>query len=587
MDIESLCMGCMRERPRINNDRQKQYVPMCPFCGFDRIKYTRDIEAEEQSVIETNKKTMYSGTTAALELPQRPLPPGTVIGGDYVIGKKLGAGGFGVSYIGFDKNFERRVAVKEFYPRGCADRDITGTNLVPRAGKRGVRFEEEREKFAHEGKVLAKFDEPGVVRVLSFVRAFNTAYIIMEFLEGKSLASYLRERGNYLPPAEALELVRPVIKSLSKLHEKGVIHRDISPDNIMLTQNGPKLIDFGAALGQGEYKEGAVIGKKGYAPIEQMKGTSIGPYSDVYAMCAMMYQMITSQKPPRSLERQQCDEIYSISAYQVYMPPVQEAAIMQGLAMDYRQRIKNAGDLYYLLYVYGADADSSVEGLQKMVRESATDVVLKKMKNENKRSRNKTRMLIATVTILILGCMIIAVRQISKIISDGNKSKPVVITEDSADAENTDSGSQDDTQTTVVDLAAYRDMLYESVNSDRKDNPASINEDYQLAADYTVGVCANADCSTTDEWNETMTDAAIDGLDRYSISYQGATAVGWVLRTYGNDMTIDSVKQDIYDYIAEINSGVDNPIDLSNCGEFGVSVGVHADGTYFWMVIYR
>jgi serine/threonine protein kinase len=354
-------MGCMKELP--------PGLGVCPFCGFDRIEYCRKIDEDERSVMETNRRTMYSGTTAMKELPQRPLPLGTVIGGSYVIGKRLGAGGFGVSYIGFDLNFERRVAVKEFYPRGYADRDITGTRLIPRQGKRGSYFEEQRELFAHEGKVLAQFDEPGVVRVLSFCREFNTAYIIMEYLEGQSLSSYMRSVGGYLPAADALALVRPVVSSLAKLHEKGVVHRDISPDNIMMTANGPKLIDFGAALGHGEHADGPPIGKKGYAPIEQLRRDgNPGTYSDVYALCAMIYQMITAQKPERSLERarafesangflegQVSSDIYSISAYQVYIPPVQESAIMQGLALDYKVRIKNAGDLYYLLYVYGVD----------------------------------------------------------------------------------------------------------------------------------------------------------------------------------------------------------------------------------------
>jgi cytoskeletal protein RodZ len=270
------------------------------------------------------------------------------------------------------------------------------------------------------------------------------------------------------------------------------------------------------------------------------------------------------------------------------MPPVQEAAIMQGLVMDYKQRIKNAGDLYYLLYVYGADTNSTVEGLQKKVQESATDVILKKMKAEHTRSKSRMGMIIATAVVLVLGCLIIAVRQISKNMSAENESRPVVITEAAESGqESTSDGDVSDEEITAENLIAYRDMLYESINSDRAGSPAEINDDYQGAADYAVEICVSADCATTDEWNEKMLDAAQMAMEKYSVPFKGSSAVGWVLRTYGNNMTIDSVKQDIYDYIEEINSGVENPIDLSNCSEFGVSVGIHSDGTYFWMIIYR
>ena len=584
MNIQNLCMGCMNEKP--------QGMETCPFCGFNINTYVNRINQDEQSVIETNRRTMYSGTNAPQEMPQRPLPTGTMLGENYIVGRRLGAGGFGVSYIGFDINFERKVAIKEFYPRGYADRDITGKNLILRQGKRGAYFKQQRELFAHEGKVLAQLDEEGIVRVLSFCKEYNTAYIIMEFLEGKSLSSYLKERGGYLPPDEALALVRPVVKSLKEIHEKGLVHRDISPDNIMLTEKGPKLIDFGAALGKGEHPEGPPIGKKGYAPIEQLKrGGTVGAYSDVYALCAMIYQMITASKPPRSMDREKQENIHSISEYGVSMRPVQEAAIMQGLAMDYRQRIKNAGDLYYLLYVYGADSNASVEGLQKKIRESSTDVITRKMQAEYIRSRNRIRMLIATACVLVAGFLIIAVRVVSENLQESRRDKPVVITEDSnVHVENDSAEKETDGQSgsealSSEDMEAYRDMLYESINRDRQaagGTEAALEPAFERAANSCIESCVNITASSQSEWSSKMTEAGTNALAQENI-----VGAGWWLQAYSSDMSIDGVKSDLYEYVESQNSGIENAIDLMNCTQIGISVGVHPDGTYFWVVIYR
>ena len=575
MNLQNLCMGCMSEKP--------QGMETCPFCGFNIQAYGNKINQDEQSIIDTNRKTNYSGTTAQQELPQRPLPVGTMLGENFIVGKKLGAGGFGVSYIGFDVNFERKVAIKEFYPRGYADRDFVGKKLIPRQGKRGAYFEQQRELFAHEGKVLAQIDEEGIVKVLSFCKENNTAYIIMEFLEGRSLSSYLKERGGYMPPEEALSLMRPVVKSLKEIHEQGLVHRDISPDNIMLTSKGPKLIDFGAALGKGEHPEGPPIGKKGYAPIEQLsRGGKVGAYSDVYALCAMFYQMITSTKPPRSMDRQRQDNIYTISAYKVSMRPVQEAAIMQGLAMDYNQRIKNAGDLYYLLYVYGVDANASVEGLQKQVRESSTEVITRKMQAEYKRSQNRMRMMIATACILIAGFLIIAVRVVTKNLQESRKEKPVVITETNVNSDDSEVNVQSGIN---GDLESYRDMLYEAINTDRTlegHSTLGADKSFEAAANNGIASCVNITASTREEWTTKMTEAGINALSSEKIEN-----AGWWIQSYDRDMSIDEVKSDLYSYVEMQNSGIENAVDLMNCNKLGISVGINSDGTYFWMVIYR
>lgn len=554
MDLNNLCMGCMKEKP--------SGFETCPYCGFNIIFYHQKIESEELSIIETNKKTALSGSNMVRELPQRPLPAGSKLDSNYIVGKKLGAGGFGVSYIGFDLNFERKVAIKEFYPRGYADRDATGLGLTPRLGKRGEYFLEQKEFFAHEGKVLAQVEEPGIVRVLSFIKANNTAYIVMEFLEGESLSDYVKKKGGYLSVAEALTIVKPVVKSLAHIHEKGLIHRDISPDNIMLTQNGPKVIDFGAALGKGEHPEGPPIGKKGYAPAEQLKrGCTVGSYSDVYSLCAMIYQIITGNKPPKSLDREVRDTIYPISAYQIPINSVQEAAIMQGLAMDYKKRIKNAGDLYYLLYVYGVDPNATVEGLNKQIEESSTDVIIKKMQAEHKRSQYKMKSLIVIGCIVVAGFLIIAVRTISRVIVNNNQKAPVVVsnTDDSYDELNT-----------------IRESMYNKFKKMSAENygiTLHVEATYEDAASDCIEVLVNANCKTKEEWQQMFTDSAVKAMTKHGLNLEG-----WVIKAYEPGMTVDDVYADL---VASANA------DLVTCGSIGISVGTHADGTVFWMIIYK
>ncbi len=573
MDFQNMCMGCMEIKPAGLNT--------CPYCGFNIITYSNKINNDEQSIIEINRRTM-STTSMPKELPQRPLPIGTMLGGSYMVGRRLGAGGFGVSYVGFDVDFERKVAIKEFYPKGYADRDVTGTNLVPRPGARGAYFTEQKEHFAHEGKVLAQVEEQGIVRVLSFCREFNTAYIIMEFLEGEDLAHYLNRRGGYLPVAEALEIMRPVVKSLALIHERGLVHRDISPDNIMLTKQGPKLIDFGAALGKGEHPEGPPIGKRGYAPSEQLKkGGVVGAHSDVYSLCATLYLLITGQKPPRSLDREKKDEIYNISDYGVEINRVQEAAIMQGLAMDYKLRIKNAGDLYYLLYVYGVKTESTVECLQKQVRESSTEVIMNKLERERKKSKTRLAYIIATICVLVLGCMIISVRAITKKLQESKKGTPVVITDDLGNT----TDESDSHSVTEDDLHTYIDALYDAVDSDRQSaGYGALNKDkaYEAAANAGVAKCTQISAASQSEWSDELTEAALETMDE-----NGITNAGWVIRAYSNDMTVEAIKEDIYAAIEDANKGIADAIDLMSCNKIGAATAISGDGTMFWMVIYR
>ena len=262
------------------------------------------------------------------------LKPGTVLQNRYLIGRVLGEGGFGITYIGLDKVLAKRVAVKEFYPAGAAHRAsvVSGDVIITRGKepmyRRGV------ERFVQEARSLAAFSsEDGIVDVLDTFQANNTAYIVMEYLEGDTLKTLLKTKGVF-DATKLIKLMEPVMKSLSVMHRTGFIHRDISPDNIMLTNNGKlKLMDFGSAryfLNQDS--ELSVMLKQGYAPVEQYSSRSQqGPYTDVYALCATIYTCITGTVPENSLDRSRYDTLVPPSAKGVRISPVHEKALLHGL----------------------------------------------------------------------------------------------------------------------------------------------------------------------------------------------------------------------------------------------------------------
>lgn len=182
------------------------------------------------------------------------LQKGTKLNGRYIIEDVLGEGGFGITYAGRDELLGVKVAVKEYYPQGIVVRNnsVDDVVTVTYAKQKDV-FNKGKTKFLEEARVIAKFnDQEGIVNVTDFFEANNTAYIVMEYLDGITLKEYIAENG-VLSPEDILELMAPVLESLDEVHKQGLIHRDISPDNIMLLKNGKvKLMDFGAAR---DYKQ--------------------------------------------------------------------------------------------------------------------------------------------------------------------------------------------------------------------------------------------------------------------------------------------------------------------------------------------
>ncbi len=286
------------------------------------------------------------------------LRPHTVLCGKYMIGRVLGEGGCGITYLGYDLNLEIKIAIKEYYPSGFVARN-TGQGFAVTALDEDKRsfFEDGKKKVIHEARILAKLSGlQGIVSVRDYFEENNTSYIIMEYLDGETLKSYLARMGGKLPLPAVMTMMKPVLESLGEVHRNGMIHRDISPDNIMILKNGStKLLDFGSArdMVNDVDRSTSVMLKPGYAPEEQYRAYGAqGPWTDVYAVCATIYKCLTGITPVDALSRMKQDLIVPPSAYGVMLAPGQEAALLRGLAVYSEQRFKTLGEFYQAFY-YG------------------------------------------------------------------------------------------------------------------------------------------------------------------------------------------------------------------------------------------
>ena len=306
--------------------------PVCPHCGYP----SRNPNAPHQ------------------------LPVGTVLRGQYQVGKVLGQGGFGITYLGWDLNLDIPIAIKEYYPNSFVTRDCTQTlEVISNGGNFDEVFRNNRERFLREARTLAKLrDIREIVQIYNFFQENNTAYIIMEFVQGVTLKDYIQSRGGRISTEESLSLLRPVMAALSQVHAAGLVHRDISPDNIMLTPDGSaKLLDFGAVRDVGNAdvnklmtKSTEAILKHGFAPMEQYQthGT-LGPWTDVYAMCATVYYCLTGRIPADAPARVLGEGEVSFSGIPG-LSPQQAALLEQGMETAPKNRVSSIQALYEGLF---------------------------------------------------------------------------------------------------------------------------------------------------------------------------------------------------------------------------------------------
>ncbi len=275
------------------------------------------------------------------------LPPGTELFGRYRTGRLLGQGGFGMTYLGWDERLQVKVAIKEYYPGNLVCRIANGIDVVAYSEEHGRSFDAGRVKFLEEARTLARLREvPAIVDVQDFFEANGTAYIVMELLEGRTLKRYVAEQNGRLDVRRTLAVLTPIMRALQSVHDQGMIHRDISPDNIFITTKGDrKLLDFGAARqavarqAAGEGGGLTVMLKPGYAPPEQYAPDGRqGPWTDVYALCATAYCTLTGKAPPDATSRFMDDRVPGFAALGASVPAAVEKVIMSGLSMRWQDR---------------------------------------------------------------------------------------------------------------------------------------------------------------------------------------------------------------------------------------------------------
>lgn len=322
----------------------KQNTIYCPYC------MTPVPEGESCPVC-----GLTSGTY--VPLPHH-LPPGTVLMNRYLVGRVLGEGGFGITYIGCDLRLELRVAIKEYYPVDKVNRNAAASSeLVSYSlGPAREGFERGKKKFLKEARTMAKMDKQQViVNVKDFFETNNTAYIVMEYIEGTNFTELVAQRGGRIPPQELLPTIEPLFKALSTLHKTGLIHRDISPDNLMLENGRVRLIDFGCARETEPGNETLTITlKHGYAPIEQYQQKGQGTWTDVYSLCATIYYCLVGKKPPQALDRIGGETSLILpSKLGVAITPNQEKALMKGMNLSPRGRFQTMEELHGALYFPG------------------------------------------------------------------------------------------------------------------------------------------------------------------------------------------------------------------------------------------
>ena len=280
----------------------------------------------------------------AVNLPLA-LPTGTVLAGKYVITQALGQGGFGITYVAEDYKTKEKVAIKEFFPDTMVTRGPDHSIMI-HSGPAGENFVYGKDCFLEEAKTLAEFiGNENIVRVISYFEENGTAYFAMEYIEGESFQDYIKSHGGKVSWEDATKFLIPVMDALAAVHAKGIVHRDVTPDNIYITKEGVvKLLDFGAArysLGDKSRSLDVVL-KHGFAPKEQYtRHGKQGPFTDVYTVGASFYFALTGKRPPDAIDRIEEDDLMPPTSLGVAISPAAEDAILQALNVQPQDRFQS------------------------------------------------------------------------------------------------------------------------------------------------------------------------------------------------------------------------------------------------------
>ena len=407
------------------------------FCGVCGQKVVIDGEGTSDDSFQ------YNTDNEAFPLA---LPVGSILAGQYTIDKVLGQGGFGITYKATDYRTNEKVAIKEFFPDTLAYRENTAVTSYP--GERTENYEYGKETFLQEAQTLAQFIGcENIVRIHSYFEENGTAYFVMDYIEGKSFDNYIKEKGGKISYEEAKNILVPVMDALNIVHSKGIVHRDVTPDNIYITNDGVvKLLDFGAArysLGD-KSRSLDVILKHGFAPKEQYTSRGKqGPFTDIYSLGASFYFALTGKRPLDSIERLEDDNLVPPSTLGVAITAYQEDAILKAISVQPAERYSSMLDFKNALlaepgakpqpmptsnvvqhyFTAPMQQTANIENINMSQNQTADEASSQQESTSKKKSKKRLIIAIASVAgiLLVLSIiMAIAVPSILKSVSGGS-----------------------------------------------------------------------------------------------------------------------------------------------------------------------
>ena len=313
----ALCFGCFEESEH----------DVCPLCGYSK------------NVVQSS----------------RLLPQGTILRNQYIVGKVLGkSGGFGTTYLGYHQTLQIKVAMKEYLPSELVCRNNDGLTINVNHPQDETDFRNGINQFLHEARLLVKFNHPNIIRAIDFFEENGTAYLIMEYSQGVNLAEYMEQQGGTLAEQSVMDFMMPILEGLKELHTRGVLHRDIKPQNIYVTEDGrPILLDFGAAKQTlSEHSRSlTLMATPGFAAYEQyqMQGKQ-GPWTDIYSCAATIYYMLSGTVPTDAIERMTQDTFSFSQELENKISPEMRNAILKGMALLPEDRVQSVQEFQQLLF---------------------------------------------------------------------------------------------------------------------------------------------------------------------------------------------------------------------------------------------
>ena len=437
------CYSCFKEYDNT--------YTVCPYCG--QVEYSKAKEPIH-------------------------LTPGTILSNRYIIGLEVGSGGFGIVYKAWDMKLETIVAVKEFFVSRLMTRAEGLKNLIV-SKKSYEEYEYRKERFLAEARDMAKFGaHKNIPNVFEYFEENNTAYIVMELLQGASLSEYIKQNGGMIDIDFALMITNEVGNALRSLHEKNIIHRDVAPDNIYICSGKElriKLMDLGAAkLADVTDDVIDIVLKPGYSPTEQYDNSdNIGPWTDIYALGATLYVMLTGVKPDESTNRKQSDEVRYPHMINPAISENLSNSIMKAMALDIHMRFKNVEEFL-----------KAINGERKVVS---------LVKERKRRNRKRIMSVLAACLVLLVGAGMVLGTYFEK--KSQQYLKPADITvwfavEDGSSEENAMKAMKEDFEKkfpdVTVELKAFPENEYEAAieNAIKEKNLPTLFESTGLSKKY-------------------------------------------------------------------------------------------------------